>query len=104
MLHSPVAQKETKQTEVRLLTLLVLSVGEAILGFSEHAQMGGKVVHQAGGEVRLPVHLFGPFNTIAQTVKNIKTTKPDVMPACVCSFIPGGELDQGVLQRLSDLQ
>lgn len=26
------------------------------------------------------------------------------MPARVCGFVPGGELDQGVLQRLPDLQ
>lgn len=44
-----------------LLTLLVLSVSEAILGFPKDTQMGGKVVHQASGKVRLPVHLFGPL-------------------------------------------
>ena len=45
------------------LTLLVLFVPEAVLGFPEDAEVSGKVVHQAGSKVRLPVHLLGPKNT-----------------------------------------
>lgn len=88
------------------LTLLVLSVSESVLCFPEDTQMGGKVVHQASGEVRLPVHLFGPLSVkntgimqnVTTLIKHATSRRTKVL------LVPCRKLDEGVLQRLSDLQ
>ena len=60
------------RVRVRGPTLLVLPLPQAVLGLPEDAQVRGEVVHQAGSEVRLPVHLLGPKDT-RQTVTNTTT-------------------------------
>ncbi len=58
---SSLATDKLREANRTILTLFrIFSLVQPLLSFPENTQMSREVIHQSGGEIRLPVHLFRP--------------------------------------------